>query len=112
MKVIADVCIVPVSSGLSLSGAVARCHEIFAEAGLTTRLHAYGTNLEGDWDTVLGAIKRCHEVLHADGHVRLSTNLRLGTRSDRDASIDAKVTSVEAKLIAADRPGLRALRTS
>ncbi len=46
----------------------------------------------------MGAIKRCHERLHEMGVPRLATNLRLGTRTDREPDIDAKVQSVRAKL--------------
>ena len=31
---------------------------IFEEAGLKTNLHAYGTNIEGEWDQVFSAVKR------------------------------------------------------
>lgn len=95
---IADVCIIPIGIGTSLSTQVAACERIFAECGLTSRLHANGTNLEGEWDAVMGAIRKCHETLHASGVARISTNLRLGTRVDREQSMDDKVRSVEQKL--------------
>ena len=98
MKVIVDVSVVPIGVGLSLSPYIARCHEIFIDAGLETRLHAYGTNLEGEWDDVLGAIKRCHQELHAMGAPRISTNLRLGTRIDRPQTMADKIDSVHEKL--------------
>ena len=98
MKVLADVSIVPLGVGLSLSPYIAACERVFAEAGLTTRLHAYGTNVEGEWDQVFAALRRCHEVLHGMGAMRVSTNLRCGTRVDRDQSLDDKVRSVEEKL--------------
>ena len=47
MKVMVDVGVVPIGVGVSLSSYVAACERVFAEAGLTTRLHAYGTNIEG-----------------------------------------------------------------
>ncbi len=99
MKVIADVGIVPIGVGVSLSRYVAECERIFKEAGLKTRLHAYGTNLEGDWETVFAAIRRCHEVLHDMGVPRISTVIKVGTRSDRDQTMNDKVASVEEKLV-------------
>ena len=54
MKVIADLCVIPMGVGPSVSKQVVVCERILAEAGLKTRLHAYGTNIEGDWDTVFG----------------------------------------------------------
>jgi uncharacterized protein (TIGR00106 family) len=98
MKVIADVCIVPIGVGVSVSKEVAICERIFAEAGLKTRLHAYGTNLEGEWDAVFAAVKRCHETLHEMGVPRITSSMRFGTRVDRDQSMDDKVRSVERKL--------------
>jgi len=97
MKVIADVCIIPMGA-LSVSKEVSVCERIFAEAGLKTKLHAYGTNLEGEWDDVFGAIKRCHEALHKMGVVRLSSSMRFGTRTDREQTMEDKIRSVEAKL--------------
>ena len=61
-------------------------------------LHAYGTNIEGDWDTVFQAVKRCHEALHAAGVPRISTNMRFGTRTDKAQKMEDKVRSVEEKL--------------
>ena len=98
MKVIADVCIVPIGVGVSVSKEVAVCERIFTEAGLKTRLHAYGTNLEGEWDDVFAAVKRCHEALHEMGVPRITSSMRFGTRVDRDQSMDDKVRSVERKL--------------
>jgi len=98
MKVIADLCVIPLGIGVSVSREVAACERILTDAGLKTRLHAYGTNIEGDWDAVFAAIKRCHETIHAMGAPRISTNIRVGTRTDRDQTMDDKVRSVEEKL--------------
>jgi len=98
MRVIADLCLVPIGIGVSVSKEIAACERIFADAGLKTRLHAYGTNIEGEWDEVFAAIKRCHEVVHGLGTPRISSNLRFGTRTDRQQSMDDKVRSVEEKL--------------
>jgi uncharacterized protein (TIGR00106 family) len=77
---------------------VAVCERILAEAGLKTKLHAYGTNIEGDWDTVFQAVKRCHEALHAAGVPRISTSMRFGTRTDKVQKMEDKIRSVEDKL--------------
>jgi uncharacterized protein (TIGR00106 family) len=98
VRVIADLCVVPLGVGLSVSNYVAACERVLRDAGLEIRLHAYGTNIEGEWDAVLAAIKRCHEVIHEMGAPRISTNLRLGTRTDRAQSMDDKIRSVEEKL--------------
>ncbi len=98
MKVLADLMVVPMGVGVSLSPYVAACEKVLKEAGLVTRLHAYGTNVEGDWDAFFAAVKRCHEVLHAMGAPRVATSIRVGTRTDREQSLEDKVRSVEAKL--------------
>jgi uncharacterized protein (TIGR00106 family) len=98
MNVIADISIVPIGVGVSVSKYVAVCERILADAGLNPRLHGYGTNVEGEWDAVFNAVKKCHEEIHKMGAPRISTNIRLGTRTDRAQTIDDKLKSVEGKL--------------
>ncbi len=98
MKAIVDLCVVPLGVGVSVSPYIAACERVLKEAGLSTQLHAYGTNIEGDWDAVFAAIKRCHEAVHAMGAPRISTVIKLGTRVDRDQTMAEKVQSVQAKL--------------
>ena len=94
MNVIADLCVVPIGVGVSVSKYVAECERILKDAGLKTKLHAYGTNIEGDWDTVFAAIKECHQVIHEMGAPRISTTLKFGTRTDRAQTMDDKINSV------------------
>ncbi len=98
MKVIIDLCVVPLGVGVSVSEHVAACERVIREAGLNSSMHAYGTNIEGDWDDVMAAVKRCHEVVHEMGAPRISTTMKLGTRTDRVQTMADKVRSVEAKL--------------
>jgi uncharacterized protein (TIGR00106 family) len=98
MNVIADLCVVPIGVGVSVSRYVAACEKVLSDAGLSTKLHAYGTNIEGEWDAVVAAVKRCHEVVHAMGAPRVSTTLRLGTRTDRAQTIADKLRSVEEQM--------------
>ena len=94
MHVIMDLCVVPMGVGVSVSEYVVACQVILAEAGLKTSLHAYGTNIEGEWDAVMAAVKRCHEKIHAMGAPRITTTIKLGTRIDRQQSMADKVDSV------------------
>jgi uncharacterized protein (TIGR00106 family) len=98
MNLIADIAIIPLGVGNSLSPYVAACERVLREAGLKTQLHANGTNVEGDWDEVMAALKRCHEVLHEMGAPRVATNMRLGTRTDKAQTMNDKIKSVEQKL--------------
>lgn len=97
MKVIVDLCVVPLGVGVSVSKYVVACQEVLEEAGLTSHMHAYGTNIEGEWDEVFAAVRRCHEAVHAMGAPRVSTTIKLGTRTDKEHSIEAKIKSVEEK---------------
>ena len=98
MKAIVDLCVVPIGVGLSVSKYIAECEKILKQAGLNTMLHAYGTNIEGEWDDVFAAIKKCHERVHQMGAPRISSTLRVGTRTDRDQTIEDKIKSVQLKL--------------
>ena len=98
MQVIADLCLIPLGIGVSVSKEIAACEKVLKEAGLKTKLHAYGTNIEGEWDEVFAAIKRCHEVVHQMGAPRISSSLRFGTRTDRAQSLEDKISSVERKI--------------
>ena len=98
MHVIMDLCVVPIGVGVSVSKYVAACQKIFEQANLTYKMHAYGTNIEGEWEQVMAAVKRCHETVHEMGAPRISTSMRLGTRTDRSQTMEDKVKSVEGKL--------------
>lgn len=98
MKVIAEFTVIPLGVGVSLSEYVAACERVLAETTLHYELHANGTNLEGGWEEVMDAIKRYHEVLHEKGVPRISTIIKLGTRTDREQNMDEKVVSVKEKL--------------
>ena len=98
MHVILDLCVVPLGVGVSVSKYIVRCEKELKACGLEPLLHAYGTTIAGEWEKVLGAVKRCHEVLHDEGVPRISTSIRLGTRTDRTQTAADKVRSVQEKL--------------
>ncbi|MCK4340190.1 MAG: MTH1187 family thiamine-binding protein [Phycisphaerae bacterium] len=98
MNVLVDLCVTPIGVGVSVSKYVAACERVITEAGLKRQLHAYGTNIEGEWDAVFAVVRRCHEVVHEMGAPRISTTIRLGTRTDRAQTMDDKIRSVEEKL--------------
>lgn len=98
MRVTAMISVIPIGAGLSLSPYVAACERILRDAGLDPVLHAHGSNVEGEWGAVMGALERCHEELHGMGVPRISTYVKLGTRTDREISMDAAVRSVREKL--------------
>ncbi len=68
------------------------------EAGLKNPLHSNGTNIEGDWDAVMQAVKECHQKLHEMGAPRIATTIHIGTRVDREQTLEDKIRSVEEKM--------------
>lgn len=98
MKVMLDLCLVPIGVGISLSKYVAACHEVIEEAGIKNELHSSGTNLEGDYDAVMDVVKKCHERVHEMGAPRITTTIKMGTRTDRDQTMEDKIRSVQEKL--------------
>ena len=98
MFVIIDFCLIPIGVGVSVSRYVVECQKIFKEANLNYTMHAYGTNVEGEWDEVFAAVKKCHEVIHGMGAPRISSTLRVGTRTDRKQNMSDKIVSVKEKL--------------
>ncbi len=98
MKVMIDLCVVPIGVGVSLSEYVVECESVLKAAGLKTVLHPYGTVVEGEWDEVFAAVKACHEAVHAKGAPRITTTIKVGTRVDREQTMADKVASVKEKL--------------
>lgn len=91
MKATAEIQVVPIGAGISVREHVKRAHEILASNGLTVALHAFGTNVEGDLTDILEAVRRIHEELHASGIVRLTTNVKIGTRTDKEPTLAGKL---------------------
>jgi uncharacterized protein (TIGR00106 family) len=104
MNTIAEFTIIPIGVGVSLSRYVAVCEQILEETGLSYELHANGTNLEGEWDEVMGAIKTCHERLHEIGVPRIATQIKIGTRTDRAQKMSDKIASVREEMEKFDSP--------
>jgi len=91
MKAIAEVQIIPIGAGVSVRKEVMRAHELLEQSGLGIVLHANGSNMEGELGEILGAIQRTIETLHAEGVVRLSTHVKVGTRVDKVPSMEGKL---------------------
>lgn len=99
MKVIAELCVIPLGVGPSLAPYVAACERVLRQAGLEeVQLHANGTAIVGEWSAVAAAIEACHEAVHAMGCGRIHTVVTIGSRTDRDQSLSDKVQAVEALL--------------
>ena len=91
MKAVSEIQVVPIGVGVSVRAQVRRAQEIIRESGLGVQEHSFGTNVEGDLGTILETIARIHEVLPAEGAPRLSTAIKLGTRTDKQPDLASKL---------------------
>ena len=91
MKALAEIQVIPIGVGPSVRAQVRRAQELIRESGLLVQEHSFGTNVEGDLETILEVVARIHEVLHGEGTTRLSTAIKLGTRADKEPSLAAKL---------------------
>lgn len=91
MKAVAELQVIPIGVGVSVRAQVRRAQELIRESGLAIQEHSFGTNVEGDLETILKVVARVHEVLHAEGAPRLSTAIKLGTRTDKEPDLASKL---------------------
>ena len=96
MRVIVDVCVVPIGVGVSLSAYVAAGGEVIEAAGLKQFPGPNGTASEGEWDAVFAAVKACHARGHARGAPRVHTSVEVGGRIGRVRTVEEKVAAVAA----------------
>lgn len=98
MHIHVDFCLIPLGVGVSLAPYIAQCQKVLDAHGLTHQLHAYGTNIEGPWDEVFAAIKACHEAVHEAGAPRITSTIKVGSRNDKQQSLQDKINSVQNSL--------------
>ena len=89
--------ITPLGAGDSVSASVADAVRLVRESGLPNETNAMFTNVEGEWDEVMGLIKAC--VLKvAESAPRVSVVIKLDHRPGVEDALHAKVARVEAHL--------------
>ena len=89
--------ITPLGVGDSVSGAVAEAVRIVRDSGLPNETNAMFTNVEGDWDEVMGVIKRCVEAVAAEAP-RVSVVIKLDHRPGVTGALQSKVAAIEERL--------------
>ncbi|CAI7658828.1 Cell wall biogenesis protein Ecm15 [Penicillium freii] len=93
---VADFCLVPIgTSSPSVANEVAEIQRLVETCGLKYVMHSAGTTLEGSWDQVHQVIGQAHTILHQKGVVRIHTDIRVGSRTDKVQSFEDKVTKVQ-----------------
>lgn len=92
---IADFCLVPIGSGSpSVSGEIAEVQRLLRRSGLSFTMSSGGTTVEGTWDEVTQIIGKAHSLLHGNGVLRIQTDIRIGTRTDKKQTAADKIDAV------------------
>ena len=94
---IAAFSITPVGVGDSVGGSVAKAVRLVRASGLPNETNAMFTNVEGEWDEVMGLIKAC-VVKVAETAPRVSVVVKIDYRPGVTGALKRKVESVEEHL--------------
>ncbi|WP_193334862.1 MTH1187 family thiamine-binding protein [Devosia beringensis] len=95
MKIIADLCIVPMGVGPSVSVYVREIRRIIEASGLTHVMHANGTNIEGEMADVTTLVEACCARLTELGVERIFCTIAFSTRTDKPQSMADKLASLD-----------------
>lgn len=96
MKVIADVCVIPIGVGVSLSAYIKKVYQVFLKYPINPTVNAYGTVLEGEYSEITNALEEAMLVLKAEGVPRITMTIKLGVRFDKVQTGADKIKSVVA----------------
>ena len=94
MKVAADLCIVPMGVGPSVSPYVREIKTVIEASGLSATMHPNGTNIEGELSEICALAERCEAKLAAMGVQRTFFTLVFSTRRDKEQSLADKIAAV------------------
>lgn len=94
MKVMADVCLIPIGVGVSLSKYIKIAYEVLKAENLNATLTPYGTIIEGEYEDVSKAIKAAIVAVHEAGAPRVSLTIKLGSRTDKKQTTEDKLNAV------------------
>ncbi|GLS45458.1 MTH1187 family thiamine-binding protein [Methylobacterium brachythecii] len=94
MRVIADLCIVPMGVGPSVSPYVKEIKAIIDASPLNAEMHANGTNIEGELSDICKLIEECEAKLNALGVERLFYTMVFGSRRDKEQTMADKLAAV------------------
>jgi uncharacterized protein (TIGR00106 family) len=95
--VIAAFSITPLGVGESVSEQVADVVRMVRESGLANETNAMFTNVEGDWDAVMGLIRDCTMKV-AESAPRVSLVIKIDYRPSVTDGLTSKVAAVETRL--------------
>jgi uncharacterized protein (TIGR00106 family) len=94
MKVVADLCIVPMGVGPSVSPYVKEIKAIIDASGLDAEMHPNGTNIEGELSDICKLAEQCEARLAELGVQRVFFTLIFSSRRDKAQSMADKLKAV------------------
>ena len=94
---LAEFSITPLDKGESVSKYVARSLKLVSESGLSYKISAMGTIVEGEPDEVFDLIQKCHMHMREVSN-RVSTLIKIDDRKGKTGRLDGKIKSVEKHL--------------
>ena len=90
--------VTPIGTGdVSVADEVADAVRVVRSSGLANRTDAMFTEIEGDWDEVMGVVKQAVDAVLARSK-RVSLVLKADVRPGAKGQIDEKVRAVEERL--------------
>ena len=90
MQATAELQVVPIGQGVSVRQEIVRIVALLKDHDFIVETHASGTNIQGELSDILAAVEQIHETLHREGSVRLVSNLKLETRTDKLPTLAGK----------------------
>ena len=94
MNVVADLCIVPMGVGPSVSPYVREIKAILDASPLTAEMHANGTNIEGELSEICALVEACEARLSDLGVQRVFFTMAFSSRRDKDQAMADKLKAV------------------
>jgi uncharacterized protein (TIGR00106 family) len=94
MKVSADLCIVPMGVGPSVSPYVREIKAIIEASGLSATMHPNGTNIDGELSDICRLAEACETKLAEMGVQRTFFTLIFSTRRDKVQTMADKLAAV------------------
>jgi uncharacterized protein (TIGR00106 family) len=94
--IVADVSVVPLGVGTSVSAYVKKAVKALDGTGLKVLHGPMSTSLEARTvDEVFAAVKKAHDAVVAAGAKRVVTTVKLDDRRDKDHSMASKLSALE-----------------
>jgi uncharacterized protein (TIGR00106 family) len=94
---IAAFSVTPLGLADSVGDLVADAVRVVRDSGLPSETNAMFTNVEGEWDQVMGVIKSAVDVVAASAP-RVSVVIKIDHRPGVDDALHGKVESIERRL--------------